>query len=111
MLQIEAMNERSLQLPPKQSLDYEEKIREIEVRRSNVEEDKAQVQRYKQLLMKQRDIMIQLTSRLNDRDQSILALQEELDHYDNEQEAMENVLDAKTVQLKKNQIVFHASEE
>ena len=58
-----------------------------------------QVERYKQLLMKQRDIMIQLTSRLNDRDQSILALQEELDHYDNQQKMMENVLDQKTVKL------------
>ena len=63
------------------------------------EEEKAQVHRYKQLLMKQRDIMIQLTSRLNDRDQSILALQEELDHYDNQQKMMENVLDQKTVKL------------
>jgi hypothetical protein len=41
----------------------------------------AQVDRYKQLLLKQRDIMIQLTARLNERDQSILVLQEELDTY------------------------------
>jgi len=40
------------------------------------------VDRYKQLLLKQRDIMLALTKRLNDRDEQILALQEELDAYD-----------------------------
>ena len=40
-----------------------------------MEEEKAQTHRYKQLLLKQRDIMIQLTARLNERDQSIIALQ------------------------------------
>ena len=47
-----------------------------------MEEDKAQVDRYKQLLLKQRDIMIALTARLNDRDDTIIQLQEELDAYD-----------------------------
>ena len=37
-----------------------------------------QVIRYKQLLLKQRDIMRTLTQRLSERDESILALQEEL---------------------------------
>jgi len=98
--------------------DYEEKLNEIETKRNCVEEDKAQVQRYKALLMKQRDIMIQLTSRLNDRDQSILALQEELDAYDNQQKIMENVLDQKTGKLKEQlsaqpqqPILFDASNE
>ncbi len=35
--------------------------------------------RYKQLLLKQRDIMIALTARLNERDETIIQLQEELD--------------------------------
>jgi hypothetical protein len=34
-----------------------------------------QVDRYKQLLLKQRDIMIALTQRLNERDEQIMALQ------------------------------------
>lgn len=34
-----------------------------------------QVDRYKQLLLKQRDIMIALTARLNERDEQIMALQ------------------------------------
>ena len=38
--------------------------------------------RYKQLLLKQRDIMIALTQRLNERDEQIMALQDELDAND-----------------------------
>ena len=45
-------------------------------------EDKSQIDRYKQLLLKQRDIMIALTTRLNDRDETILQLQEELDAFE-----------------------------
>ncbi|KRW99943.1 P-loop containing nucleoside triphosphate hydrolase [Pseudocohnilembus persalinus] len=61
---------------------YEEKMQEIEKERQYIEENKAQVDRYKQLLIKQRDIMIALTNRLNERDESILQLQDELDAYD-----------------------------
>ena len=38
-----------------------------------------QVDRYKHLLLKQRDIMIGLTARLNERDETIIQLQEQLD--------------------------------
>ena len=41
-----------------------------------------QVERYKALLLKQRDIMIALTQRLNERDEQILGLQAELEAYD-----------------------------
>ena len=44
-----------------------------------------QVERYKQLLLKQRDIMIALTQRLNERDDQILGLQAELEAYDTHQ--------------------------
>jgi hypothetical protein len=43
------------------------------------------VDRYKGLLLKQRDIMIALTTRLNERDEQILMLQEELEAYDSHQ--------------------------
>merc|ERR1719361_2219442 len=46
--------------------------------------------------------MIQLTARLNERDQSILALQDELDGYDSQQR-MEEALDQKTNSLIKLQ--------
>ena len=54
--------------------EYEMKLQDIERERNMIEEDKAQVDRYKQLLLKQRDIMIALTSRLNERDETIIQL-------------------------------------
>lgn len=44
-----------------------------------------QAERYKALLLKQRDIMVQLTGRLNERDEQILMLQAEIEAYDGHQ--------------------------
>jgi kinesin family protein 3/17 len=55
--------------------EYEGRLMELEKERECIEEEKAQVDRYKQLLLKQRDIMIALTQRLNERDEQIMALQ------------------------------------
>jgi len=62
--------------------EYAAKLLELERERSTIEEDKAQVGRYKQLLLKQRDIMIALTQRLHERDETIIGLQDELDARD-----------------------------
>ena len=64
--------------------EYEEKLQEIEKERQMIEADKAQVDRYKQLLLKQRDIMLALTARINERDDTIIQLQ-------NEMEALERI--------------------
>jgi len=80
--------------------DYQNRLKNLEQERSHVENDKAEVDRYKQLLVKQRDIMIQLTARLNERDQSILALQDELDAYDRQTRKMEEMLDQDSDELK-----------
>ena len=53
---------------------YEEKVKQLENERLQMEEGKNQVEKCKQLLIKQRDIMIALTARLNDRDEIILEL-------------------------------------
>ena len=79
--------------------EYEGKMVEIERERESIEEEKAQVDRYKQLLLKQRDIMIALTQRLNERDEQIMALQDELDAYDRHQKELEEKLDEKTAAL------------
>jgi len=79
--------------------EYEMKLQEIEKERTQIEEDKQQVDRYKQLLLKQRDIMIALTSRLNERDETIIQLQEELDAYDRIHRETENVIEAKTMRV------------
>ena len=55
--------------------------------------------RYKQLLLKQRDIMIALTQRLVERDEQIMALQDELDAYDRHHKELEEKLDEKTALL------------
>lgn len=65
--------------------EYEERLRELENERQCIVKEQAQVDRYKQLLGRQKDIMIALTLRLNDRDEKILALQEEIEAYDNHQ--------------------------
>ncbi|KAL4436916.1 hypothetical protein ABPG75_004055 [Micractinium tetrahymenae] len=78
---------------------YEERLRELENERESMQEDKAQVERYKALLIKQRDIMIALTQRLNERDEQILALQAELEAYDGHQKKLEDALDQKTAEL------------
>eukprot|EP00899_Mesostigma_viride_P011379 jgi/Mesvir1/20241/Mv13477-RA.3 len=79
--------------------EYDHRLQELEKERHTVEEDKAQVGRYKQLLLKQRDIMMQLTARLNERDEQILVLQEELEAYDRLQRKLEDTLDQKTAEL------------
>lgn len=75
------------------------RLSELERERVTIEEDKAQVGRYKQLLLKQRDIMIALTQRLHERDETIIGLQGELDARDRriaelEEAAEERVMNA-----------------
>ncbi|GFR42886.1 hypothetical protein Agub_g3878, partial [Astrephomene gubernaculifera] len=73
---------------------YEARIRALEAERQDAEGSaSAEVDRYKQLLLKQRDIMIALTARLNERDERINSLQEELDAYDRYQRQLEDQLD------------------
>ncbi|CAG9465541.1 unnamed protein product [Pedinophyceae sp. YPF-701] len=84
--------------------EYEERLKELEKSLKEKEsqeqlEDSAQVERYKQLLLKQRDIMIALTARLNERDEQILTLQEELEAYDRYQRKLEDRLDTYRNQL------------
>jgi len=75
------------------------RIKELESELTNVDENKAQIDRYKQLLLKQRDIMIALTSRLNEWAEQILYLQEELQAYDQHWRQLEDALDHRTAEL------------
>lgn len=74
--------------------EYAMQLDELARERQVMEEDKAQVSRYKQLLLKQRDIMLGLTTRLNERDETILQLQEEIDAYDAHIQMLEDAMDA-----------------
>ena len=85
---------------------YEKKLLDLEKERQIIEEDKAQVDKYKQLLLKQRDIMIALTGRLNERDETIIQLQEELDAYDRIHRETEEALELKTEQVMKMEAIL-----
>jgi hypothetical protein len=96
---------------------YESQLAELAREREQLQQDKAQVARYKELLVKQRDIMIALTAKLHERDEAILALQVgwsvgvgwcrlmplgrqgELDGFDHEQRTLEDSLDERTAHL------------
>lgn len=78
---------------------YDKKFSELERERQRLEEDRAQVDQYKQLLLKQRDIMIALTTRLNERDETIVQLQEELDAYDRIHYEAEEMLEIKKTHI------------
>ena len=69
---------------------YENKILEIEKERQQLEEDKAENKEYKELLMKQRDIMNALTYKLNERDEHIAQLQEELESTEKNEQGLRN---------------------
>jgi kinesin family protein 3/17 len=81
--------------------EYEGKLQEIEKERQLIEADKAQVDRYKQLLLKQRDIMLALTARINERDDTIIQLQEELDGLEQANKTQEVQLNQKANKIYK----------
>lgn len=83
-----ALEERQMALKQ----EYEIKLQELDRERQQIEDDKAQIDRYKQLLLRQRDIMIALTVRLNERDETILLLQDELESLDKVNKQTEEAL-------------------
>lgn len=82
---------------PRSSEEGFPRLTAMDRERQALEEDKVQVGRYKHLLLKQRDIMLNLTTRLNERDETILQLQEEIDAYD----AHVQLLEGKVAQAEK----------
>lgn len=59
--------------------EFDIKLKEIEKEKYILQEDNNQIQKYKDLLNKQRDIMITLTNKLNERDEIIEGLHNQLD--------------------------------
>ncbi|KAL0209424.1 hypothetical protein RCL1_007792 [Eukaryota sp. TZLM3-RCL] len=77
---------------------YESKLAELDRERQSLQADKDQIDQYKQLLLKQRDIMIALTARLNERDETILLLEDELEKFQGKQLELEEQYDEKMVE-------------
>jgi kinesin family protein 3/17 len=69
---------------------YENKILEIEKERQQLEEDKAENEEYREILLKQKDIMNSLTNKLNERDEYIAQLQEELESAEKNEQGLKN---------------------
>jgi GTPase SAR1 family protein len=79
--------------------EYEERLLEVEKERQMIEADKAQVDRYKQLLLKQRDIMLALTARINERDDTIIQLQEEMEAIERINKQQESSINSKSITI------------
>ena len=75
--------------------DFQEKLDEIEQEREALAASKEQVDSYNKLLYKQRNIMVGLTSSLNERDENIAQLQEEIEAYEKINKEMEEKMKIK----------------
>jgi hypothetical protein len=78
---------------------YASRVAELEKERSTVAEDRAQAERFKNLLLKQRDVMVALTQRLAERDREVLALQAQVETADLRAKDAEDALDKKMAEL------------
>lgn len=79
--------------------EYERKLKSIEADREGDEVSAREMERYKAVLLKQRDIMLGLTSRLRERDDKIQDLQNQIVASEEQKLALEDALDVKTAEL------------
>ena len=91
--------------------EFDQKLQEFDKEKQQIEEDKVQVEHYKKFLQKLRDIMIALTTRLNERNETIDQLHEEIESYEKIIRELEDGIDVKIYRintledlLKKNNI-------
>lgn len=75
--------------------EFDQKLQEFDKEKQQIEEDKAQVEHYKKFLQKLRDIMIALTTRLNERNETIDQLHEEIEAYEKIIRELEDGIDIK----------------
>jgi len=75
--------------------EFDQKLQEFDKEKQQIEEDKAQVEHYKKFLQKLRDIMIALTTRLNERNETIDQLHEEIEAYEKIIRNLEDDIDIK----------------
>ena len=69
---------------------YENKIIEIEKQRAQLETDKAESQEFKEILLQQKNIMNELTFKLNERDEKIALMQQEKENFEKNEKALQN---------------------
>jgi len=61
--------------------EFDQKLKNFEFESERIDHDKAQAEKYMSLLLKQKDIMVALTTKLNERDESLVQLQDQIDVY------------------------------
>ena len=69
---------------------YENKIIEIEKQRAQLEEDKAENQEYKEILLQQKNIMNELSFKLNERDEKIAQLLLDVENSEKNEKILQN---------------------
>jgi kinesin family protein 3/17 len=69
---------------------YENKIQEIEKEKEKMFEDIHESEQYKNILYKQKDIMIALSNKINERDELIANLEEQIYLFDNQDDILSN---------------------
>ena len=69
---------------------YENKIIEIEKQRAQLETDKAENKEFKEILLQQKNIMNELTFKLNERDEKIALMQQEKENFEKNEKLLQN---------------------
>ena len=69
---------------------YENKLIEIEKQRAQLETDKAENEGFKEILLQQKNIMNELTFKLNERDEKIALMQQEKEAFEKNEKALQN---------------------
>jgi hypothetical protein len=80
--------------------EYENKIKALEVERQRMISDKGSSLEVRTLIDKQRDIMIAMTTKLNERSEVIVQLQDELEAYDRIHKENEEMIEEKIRQVR-----------
>ena len=86
---------------------YENKIIEIEKQRAQLEEDKAENQEYKEILLQQKNIMNELTFKLNERDEQIAQMQQEIENSEKNEKMLQSRVQILEKILTENKIPFN----
>ena len=81
-------------------LEYNNKVKSLDNNQQELEFSKSQINRYKEMLSKQRNLMIGLTARLSERNNIIIKLQEEIDDCEKTQKLLKEQLERKSERMK-----------
>ena len=72
--------------------EFDNKLKEFQRNNNISESNNEEIERYKQLILKQREMMSSLTKKINERDENILQLQEDNEVYEKVNEQLDNYI-------------------